>query len=86
MLGQCLNPREEVVESVRNVISGVAGLLKDDAQSVFWSISFHQKHFRLKLLNGPENGFEIQVRDIPTTKSLPHFFYVCTPVEKEQIK
>jgi hypothetical protein len=80
--GDPWNPREEVVENVRKVMQGVAGLLKDDGKSVFLSISFHQKHFRLKLLNGAENGLDIQVKDIPTTKSLPHFFYVCKPVER----
>jgi hypothetical protein len=80
--GDPWNPREEVVENVRKVMQGVGGLLKDDGKSVFLSISFHQKHFRLKLLNGAENGFDIQVKDIPTTKSLPHFFYVCKPVQR----
>lgn len=79
--GDPWNPRVEVVENVTNVMQGVAGLLRNDCQSVFLSISFHQKHFRLKLLNGPENGFEIDVRDIPSTKSLPHFFYACKPVK-----
>lgn len=75
--GDPWNPREEVVENVAKVMRGVTDLLKGDDGSIFLSISFHQKHFRQKLLK----GFDIQVKDIPTTKSLPHFFYACKPVK-----
>jgi len=75
--GDPWNPREEVREDVAKVMRGVAMLLRNDCESLFLSISFHQKHFRLKLLDDMEINFQITVQDIPHTKSLPHFLYIC---------
>ncbi len=80
-------PSEEVQEDVGATLQGVSTVLKDGG--VFLQVSFQQPHFRKKYLEGGQNsslGWDVSHQDIPCTKSLPHFFYVCDKKKKKKKK
>lgn len=78
--GSPWEPKEEVQREVESMLKGVTALLRH--HGVFVQISFQQVHFRVKYLRGRQEGenaygWHVSHKIIESTKSLPHFFYIC---------